>query len=526
MARLLLRLRLRLLGNTLQRGTQAAIGLLVGALVGLVTSLAVASGLAAAADARVWPDVVTTVYGAVWIGWLVFPAMTFASDDTLDPRRFSLLGLRPHELVPGLLLGALASVGPVATLVGVAGAPLGAVRTGSLLAGVVAAVAAGLVVVVSVACSRAVLALLSDLLASRRGRDVAGLLGMVVALAIVLGAQAMDALQSTLDDGDVLATAADVAAWTPGGQAGLAVGAAVDGDVAAALVHLGVVVAVTILALVLWGWAIARTSATAPTRTTGGGAHAQLYPRLLAWWPRTRTTAVAVRFLRMLARDGRVRTQALSQAFIVVPMIALSISSLQGASAPLFAAYLVVPFGLLAANQLGLDGPALWQHELAGEAPADDLRGRALALGTLALPTSATAAVVLAALFDGWALLPAALLLCLATLLTLLGVSNAAAVLAPYPVPEQASNVFGSSSSGAGCLQALLAVVVLAVQGVLLLPAVLPVVLLGSPTARAIAAAFGVAYGGGLLIVGTLVGARRARGRGPELLQAVDPRRA
>lgn len=197
------------------------------------------------------------------------------------------------------------------------------------------------------------------------------------------------------------------------------------------------------------------------------------------WWlPRTRTTAVGMRFLRSLVRDPRVRNQALSQSFIVVPMLGVSVGAASGALAPLFATYAVVPFGLIAANQGGLDGPALWQHRLAGEDPRSDLLGRDLALAVLAVPVAVVAAVVLAAVFAAWSLLPAALLLSVAILLTLLGVSNAAAVITPFPVPEDVSNPLAanSGSPGTGCLQGLLVLVALLVHGVLSLPILLAAV--------------------------------------------------
>ncbi|MEX2504759.1 MAG: hypothetical protein WD378_07910 [Egicoccus sp.] len=251
-----------------------------------------------------------------------------------------------------------------------------------------------------------------------------------------------------------------------------------------------------------------------------------LDPRVLAWLPHNRTTAVAARFLRSLIRDPRVRTQAMSQAFIVVPMLAISVGSMQGDSAPLIATFLVVPFGLIAANQYGLEGPALWQHRLAGEHPRSDILGRNIALGTLGLPLAAVAAVVVSAVFGTWAL-PVVLLLSLATLLSLLGVSNAASVAFPYPVPEDASNPFASNAGapGAGCVQGLLVLVTLLAHGLLSVPLVLAAVLPDTVGGRTAASAGAVLYGVGIFAVGTTLAVRGARSRGPELLAAVDPRR-
>jgi ABC-2 type transport system permease protein len=185
----------------------------------------------------------------------------------------------------------------------------------------------------------------------------------------------------------------------------------------------------------------------------------------------------------------------------------------------------VLPFGLMAAAQLGYDGPALWQHEVAGADPLRDLLGRNLALGILATVTVCSAALTLGAISDSWSLVPLALIYAAAGFAAIVGVANAAAIIVPYPFPEEASNLFSTSSStGAGCLQGVIVMVTMICQGIVALPLLLAATLVAGPTARWIAAGAGLLYGLGVFALGTWIAVRRAHDRGPDLLLHIDPR--
>lgn len=525
MARLLLRLRLRLLGNSLQLSTQHALGIVFGSLFGLGAGVIVAGILTASATDPNWTDVATTFLAVLWIGWIVLPAISFNSDITLDPRRFATFPLTARQLVPGLFVAALVGIGPAASLIAASGVVLGASRLGGPIVIAVAGLAVLGSVATCVAWSRALLAIASDLLSSRRGREVAATLAMLLMVAIVLGPQLTTHVAFRPDQGQ-LSTIAAVAAWTPGGMGGGAISAALDDHLGVAALWLAGLAGSTVVALAIWAAAIRRSQSVAPVSAATSRGASSLYPRLFAFLPRNRVTAVAVRFLRTLVRDTRVRMQVLSYTWVMVPLFVFSASAIPGPTAPLYASYLVILFGLLAANQLGLDGPALWQHELAGADPVRDLLGRNLGLALLGMPIAAIGSVALAVTFDAWGSVPAALLLSLAVLLVLLGTSNAAAVLAPFPIPEDPTNIFGGGSAGSGFVQGVMALMVFIVQGVLVAPVFLATMLLGAPGPRLVAAATSVVYGAAVLIGGTLLGAARARGRGPELLAAVDPRGA
>ena len=106
MAGHLVGLKLALLRNGLTRtGWQGWAGLVLGVVVGL--PLAAGGFLLLAVAPRAAPEVgpalVQVAFLALFVGWLVFPLLTFAAESTLDPARLVLLPLAPRQLAVGLL---------------------------------------------------------------------------------------------------------------------------------------------------------------------------------------------------------------------------------------------------------------------------------------------------------------------------------------------------------------------------------------------------------------------------------------
>ena len=529
MAALLVRLKLRLLANRFAQSFQVVLGLLLGLWVGLLGGV-IGFGLLSSTITRGGDtEVVTVALALTFVGWIVLPALTFTSDETLDPRRFQLLPIRHRRLVGGLAVAGLVGVGPIATALGLSGAAVGTGRAaGSWLVGAIGMVVVLLLVVACVVWSRAVVTLLSDVLATRRGREVGAALTVVVAVSLWVGSQAL--LQGGLIDVDSdveLAAVAAVVRWSPGGLADVGLAAAADGRLAVvggAVLGLAGVIG---LGLLTWAGALRRLDGRAPARTSSRGASA-LYPTMLGWLPRTPTTAVAVRFLRSIVRDPRVRSQALGQLFLLIPLVAVGGGAgvLTGPSAPLAVAGLAFPLGLVVANQLAMDGPALWTHEVVGTQPRSDLLGRDLAVVLVAVPALVVGALALAVVADAWAAVPPGLLVGVAVLALVLGAANLTSVLLPIPVPERGDNLFGTAGGGQGCLNSVVVLLVYLVVAVLVVPIVLPVALLDGAAARTVAATLGLLYGAGIAWAATRVAVHRLRSRGPELLLAVDWRRS
>ncbi|CAM5632161.1 hypothetical protein SALBM135S_05378 [Streptomyces alboniger] len=149
--------------------------------------------------------------GVLALGWAVMPLFFPSGDETLDPTRLVMLPLRPRPLVRALLVASLVGIGPLFTLCLAAGAAI-ALAHGPAAA-VAGVLATALTLLLCVAVARSVAAANIRLLTSRRGRDLAVLSGLVIAVGaqvVNFGAQRLGTSGlSTLDP------AADVVRWIP-----------------------------------------------------------------------------------------------------------------------------------------------------------------------------------------------------------------------------------------------------------------------------------------------------------------------
>ncbi len=186
--------------------------------------------------------------GVVALAWAVMPLFVPSGDETLDPSRLVMLLLLPRPLVRALLVASLVGIGPVLTLFLAFGAALSVAHG---VAGTVAAVlAVPLVTVTCVALSRAVAAANIRLLTSRKGRDLALLSGLVIAV----GMQVVNfaAQRLTRPGGmDTVEPAAAVVGWLPPAAAIGAVDAAGEGAYAVAAARL-LLTAAALAGLVHW----------------------------------------------------------------------------------------------------------------------------------------------------------------------------------------------------------------------------------------------------------------------------------
>jgi ABC-2 type transport system permease protein len=235
---------------------------------------------------------------------------------------------------------------------------------------------------------------------------------------------------------------------------------------------------------------------------------------------------VAAKELRYMWRDPRRRASLLSVVILLAfPVAGVLMGRTHARELVLLAGAGALVLCLQAVNQFGLDGPAFWMNVAAGGDPAADLRGKNLAIAAPGAVVVTLEAVGLAALSGGWAYVPAALLLGAAAMGVTLGVANQASVLAPYPVADSATNLWGNN---AGCLTALTGLLALVLTGLLLGPIVTAVAVsltLWRPGLVAVAAG-GAIYGFLLWRLGCRLAANRLSSRQLEVLQAVSGRSA
>ena len=536
MAGHLVGLKLALLRNGLRRSNwaqQAALAL--GALAGLPLAFGgfLLLALVPRAEPRAGLLLVEAVFLLLFLGWGLFPLLSFAGDASLDPSRLALLPLRPGQLVAGLSLAACVGVAPLCTLVALGGAVVG---FGSLGPGLVLVVAAVLVqFALCIVGSRALLTALSRQLRSRKARDLVIVLVSVTAIGFNLALQVGARLAEQLERSDLeaLRPLVRVLGWLPPGLAARSLVDASQGRLPASAAELaGAALAVALLGW--WWWrSLDRvlTTAEPAARARAGRQPTGLFPRpLRRLLPADQRGAVAAKELRYLARHPRLRVAWMMSGLLGLGLIVF-VSLTQELRHPwIVLASLAMAFlaSQNSLNQFGFDGPAYWTQVVAGADPRGDLVGRNLASMVTGTLTTAVLALVLALVTGGWLYVPVALCLGVGVLALSLGVADVISVRFPYPLPDDASNLWAVQGTGQGCLVGVVQMVAFAAQGLLLLPlaALVGVGLVLWPPALVLVCPLAIAYGAWLWRVGLGLGADWLAGHQPELLAALSARRA
>ncbi|MFB7607744.1 transporter [Streptomyces gardneri] len=433
-------LKLALLKNGLRQSGGRTAAYIVSIVCGVLFAAAMVLSsflLRGSADAD---TVAVLLTGVVALSWAVMPLFVPTGDETLDPSRLVMLPLQPRPLVRALLVASLVGVGPFLTLCLAFGAALSVAR--GTAGTVVAVLAVPLVTVVCVALSRAVVAANIRLLTSRKGRDLALLSGLVIAVGMQLvnfGAQRLGQAGGL----GPLEPAAAVVGWLPPAAAIGAVDAASTGDYAVAAARL-LLTAATLVALVHWwqrslvklmvepdGSTIGASSDKGVREKSGGTG---LLGRIL---PGGRTGATMERTLRYIWRDPK--TKAAWVTSLAMGVIVPVFNAFQGTGSIYWACFASGMLGVQMYNQYGQDTSAFWMVAQTISTTADayaELRARALALLSVTLPFTALVTVATAAVLGDWSDLPEALGLSFGLLGALLGSGAVASAVFPYSIPQ------------------------------------------------------------------------------------------
>ncbi|MEU6204058.1 hypothetical protein ABZ814_10750 [Micromonospora musae] len=329
-------------------------------------------------------DVLTLVLIGWFVGWLVGPVLASGAA-VLRPEYFTLLPLPRRRLAVGLFASAFVGVGGAVTALATPAVIGHGIRSGSALAALVALPGALLFLVLCVAVSRTVYALLGAAMRTHVGVEIAAVqYGLLIATLMVgwlIVSPVLNAVPRLLDEGLPGTAMSTVLSWTPAGWPVRAVEAAGAGDVADAAAWLGLLAAATALAV---GAAVALLTPYVGNRTRRRrgaplGTRVLARPALL---PASELGAVVGKELRSWWRDPwrslEIRTSIWFGLFLAgygfiagVPQIAV----LAGAGVALMIA-------LSGANLYGQDGTALWQLVVAQHPRAirADVRGRQLGL--------------------------------------------------------------------------------------------------------------------------------------------------
>ena len=498
MARLFVRLKLRMLRNRLATGGfLSGIGFLAIWLAALAGGLGggLIMGVISRATEGVIAPFTVLVFTAVGLAWVVVPVVIASLDDSLEARTFELLPLNPAQLARGLLAAGLAGPGTVATVLGLGYGSL--LAFGSVTTAVPVAVVALTGVLLCVVTARWATTRLSDLLRRRRGQEVAVL--VVVGFTLVPALLSITLTQAAEEGADIteaLSALAGILQWTPWGALGKAVGAIDSGQWLLVFLGFAYGAAATVTAFVLFGRSLRRLSTLAPSDVVArsGRAGSRLLPKRLPL-PASPIGAVAAKELIALRRDVRVRSQLLGGLVAIAVLgVAGGAVVVQTAFAPflaVFAVFIVVT--AVTPNQFGYDGGSFWGYLTMAPDLGVVIRGKNLGWAIVAAPLAVLLAVIGAAVSGRWVYVPAALFGCAVVALIWLGVGNITSIFGAFALPE--TNLFGSRNVSGGAFVATMLGIM--VSGILTVPALLAVgvpAFLSQPLWATVAAAGSLGY--------------------------------
>ncbi|MEU3184502.1 transporter [Streptomyces sp. NPDC006923] len=456
------------------------------------------------------------------LGWAVMPLFFPSGDETLDPTRLVMLPLRPRPLIGALLVASLVGFGPLFTLCLLAGSAVATAYGAAAV--IVAVIAVPLVLLVCVALARAVATANVRLLSSRRGRDLAVLSGLVVAVGVQVvnfGVQRLGVSGGLAE----LEPVAKVVRWLPPASAIGAVESASEGAYGRAVLQLLLTAAALAVLLYAWQRSLVKLM-TAPDGSTAGAAEparkesASGLGRLL---PEGRTGTVMQRSLRYVWRDPK--TKAAWVTSLAVGLIVPLFNALQGNGTLYVATFAAGMLGIQMYNQFGQDTSAFWMVAQTISTTRDahlELRARAAALLVITLPYSALVTTLTAAVLGRWHALPEGLGLSFAVLGAMLATGAVASARFPYSIPQGSVKNVAPGQAGLAWISVIGGMVSAALLCAPLIVLTVWLHLSGAGGWSWLLLPVGAAYGAVLTAVGLRLAAPQVARRLPEILAAVS----
>ncbi|MFH9618763.1 transporter [Streptomyces pratensis] len=433
------RLKLTLLRNGLRQSSGRRAAYVASLVVTVLLAAGQVIGLVALRGHAQAGTVAVLLTAVVALGWAVMPLYFPSGDETLDPSRLVMLPLRPRPLIRALLVASLIGIGPLFTVTLALGSVIAVAHGAAAVA--FGVIAVPLTLLVCAALARSVVTANIRLLTSRKGRDLAVLSGLVIAVGIQFvnfGAQHLGRAGGL----SVLEPVADVVRWLPPASALGAVGSASDGAYGAAFGQL-LISALALAGLMrLWQRSLVKLmtspdgstiAAAEPSAGRSGTDRSGLFSLL----PEGRTGTVMERSLRYVVRDPK--TKASWVTALAIGLIVPVLNAAQGSGSVYFACFAAGMLGMQMYNQFGQDTSAFWMVALSVSSARDayvELRARALALLLITLPYTVLVTVVTAAVLGDWVALPGVMGLSFALLGAMLATGALASAMFPYSIPQ------------------------------------------------------------------------------------------
>jgi ABC-2 type transport system permease protein len=513
-----LKLRYRVLGNTLARRPWQLVGFILGSLWGLgILGGLVTALIALSIFQNLEVATVVSVLGgsALILGWLVGPIIIAGLDSTVDAVR-----LAPFPLTRRQVMLALAGTG----LTGIPGIVTTVAALATLIVWVrwpVAAVVAVPTVLLGVLTCVLASRLMGELSGGMGGRRSREIIGTVVLVVLIMTGPILTGVAALLDQagGDLwtrIQQAAGILAWTPLGAAWSVAPSVAAGQWLPALASTAIAIATLVVLWIVWDRVIETAVSSPRQRATRAVAAGKL--GLFGVMPTGGVGATWARSLSGWLRDPRYLRQ-----LIVIPLFPVLFAFTGGTDgfmfliSPVLAALVMAAVGYA---DVSFDGTAFGTTLATGISGRADRLGRLLGAACVGIPLILVIAVATAVVAGDAAHLPAVLGAALGVLLAGYGACAVSSALIVTPVPAPGDSPF-KSTPGQNSIVGLLVFVVWAAVIALSLPAIVPAIVnavTGDAMWGWIALAVGVVFGAVVAIVGVLVGGRTLERTGPDLL--------
>ncbi len=542
-ARDLLRLQLRLKWTLWKRSYRKNVGKIIGTSIGALYGI---GGLVLlvfaflgttlwAGEGDLFPQILRGLGALTVLVWLLIPVLAFGVDDTLDPRAFALYPRRAAELQPGMFAAAALSLPSLFTLAAIG---IGTVfelmwlvmfgqGTAWVVLGALALLPANLAAyALCLLLPRAWFAHSASRTSSRKGRELGGILGMIVMLVVIYGLSLSMQKLGDLDYSavrDLLPQATEILAWTPFGALFAVPMDLAEGNVLTALVRALIGAASLVL---VWRWwrrsiALALTSALNGDASSGAAKVSPLVPRFVRPGPFGASMGRALRYWR---RDTRYLAALGVYPVVIVFFVAMGF--VLPDSRPMMlgmAVFMCSMSGITLANEIGFDGPAGWVNIVADAPARANLLGRIAAMALLMTPPTIVIMAVLPLLYGwGW-LVPMTVMGSVGALATGWGTSMVVGVLLPYPSSPPGTNPMKDKSASSSNAMLAMAVAMTAMV-IPLLPAIgvgIWGAAVGSLALTVLAGILALAAGAVAMLVGQKIATARLDARYPDLFQKV-----
>lgn len=494
-------------------------------------------------------EVLFLVLTAAYLLWLVLPLLEFTVNEGLDVSKLVQFPVTRLEVMLSLLFSTLLDIPMFGLLLIFLAVVVGwAISVPVALFTILAML---IFYVQIVGMSQLVLALLMRTLQSRRFRDLSILLIALISSMFYIVDQVIFRVVGTRNIATGLQHAAfsNYLQYLPPGMTARAIQQAVVGNWGASFAWLLVSLVAAVVVLYLWQIVLERSLSTpesggavrtrhrrAAGSTAGAADATQTRPVAAPALDRnTRFNAGTEQILAMTRkefiyfwRDPQLKA-VIFQSVIYIAIITIgpflgTSGSRVGASTVLFIAPLAVFLSMftLSYNTLGMERQSLTTLFLFPIEPRRILMGKNLVVAVIGVVELMILVLVGAFLSRNWNLALPALVIGLAGIALVLGCGNASSVFFPSKMRQmRGTRITGSSSGSAGCLRAIMSLVLLVITAILLIPVALALFLpifLRAEWAWVITMPASLIYGAAFYIIVTNIVAAKMLYREPDIL--------